>query len=889
VVLREAEGVDQLVAFIVPENGAEVSASALRPALGTRLPAYMVPGRFELLPQMPRLTSGKVDRKALKALPLADTRDPLEGSDAPQTPAETALFAALAVLFPGFAIRRSADFFDELGGHSLLAARLASALRADPRFTQVTVRDIYRHRTVGAIAAAMQASCARPAERVPDWTPPSAWRRWRCGLAQAAAIPALVAVRMLQWLAPFFTYHFYTGSPDDSIPFAIAMSTAAFLAATLLEFGVAIAGKWLIAGRLAPGRYPLWGLTYFRWWLADRLVEAAPTYFISGSSLHAWWLRALGARIGKDVTIGSVKLRAPDLFAVGDGASVGNAVNFENARVLCGDLLLGPIEIGAEAHIGSYAVLEGHTRVEDWGHLEGQSALASGQTLPAGRVWSGSPARDIGAFDKASLRPRPTVGKRRLIGEGLFFFTGAMLVAALFFLPLFPTFMLIDVLDDTERFPWLETSSVVLQLMKYFVLALPAGTVMIVLTALVSAGIRWSVLPRLKSGSWPVHSNVYCGKWLVNQIQETSLQVLHGVYATLFAPFWYRLLGAKVGRNAEISTALGVVPDMLTLGDDTFVADAVLLGDEEIDGGWMTMRPTVVSRRSFIGNGAYIPDGTTLPENVLIGVLGRAPDPAEIRSGDTWVGSPALRLPAREVVTGHPESLTFSPSPIRRLGRGVIEAFRIVAPHAVVIAAGYAIVLAVMPYAAAANWGAVVGYLTINGLIFGFATFVLAALFKWLFIGRYKPLAVPMWTPFVWLSEAATNLYEGIAVPNFMHYLRGTPWLPLAFNLLGARIGKGVYMDTTDLTEFDCVTIGDHSELNAQCCPQTHLFEDRVMKIHHVNIGARVNVGPRSIVLYGANVNEGAQLGPLTLVMKGENIPPASRWGGNPAAPTPAA
>jgi hypothetical protein len=75
----------------------------------------------------------------------------------------------------------------------------------------------------------------------------------------------------------------------------------------------------------------------------------------------------------------------------------------------------------------------------------------------------------------------------------------------------------------------------------------------------------------------------------------------------------------------EISTALGVVPDMLTLGDETFIADAVMLGDEEIDGGWMTMQPTVVSHRSFVGNGAYIPDGTVLPEHVLIGVHSRAP------------------------------------------------------------------------------------------------------------------------------------------------------------------------------------------------------------------------------------------------------------------------
>ncbi len=93
-------------------------------------------------------------------------------------------------------------------------------------------------------------------------------------------------------------------------------------------------------------------------------------------------------------------------------------------------------------------------------------------------------------------------------------------------------------------------------------------------------------------------------------------------------------------------------------------------------------------------------------------------------------------------------------------------------------------------------------------------------------------------------------------------------------------------MDTTDITEFDCVTIGDHSELNALACPQTHLFEDRVMKIDHVEIGSHVNIGPRTIVLYGARVGDGAQLGPMTLVMKGERIPRASCWSGNPAEPT---
>ncbi|QDZ28078.1 Pls/PosA family non-ribosomal peptide synthetase [Noviherbaspirillum sp. UKPF54] len=888
VVLRKEDGIEQLIAFIVAEGGAKLSAADLRGALAECLPPYMVPGHFEMLDEMPRLISGKIDRKVLKARPLAAVTA-ADGSDMPQTPAEEALFAAVASLFPGQPITRAADFFSDLGGHSLFAARLASALRAHPGFTHVTVRDIYQNRSIGRIAEAIaQAPEAPTADKAADAAPaarPSALKRWICGAAQAAAVPVLVTIRMGQWLAPFFTYHFFTGDPGDSIPRAIAASVGVFLLATLLEFAIAIAGKWLIAGRLKPGRYPLWGLTYYRWWLADRLVESAPTYLLGGSSLYTWWLRALGAKIGHEVLIGSITLRAPDLLSIGSGASIGNAVNFENARVQDGELRLGTIALGDDAYVGSYAVLEGNTAIENFGHLEGQSALGEGTRVPAKRVWTGSPARDSGPFDPASLRARPQVSGLRLAGEAMFFLLGALAIAALFFLPVFPSFMLIDWFSDPDHLAWMQTSSPWLLMVKYFVLALPASALLIVCTALISAGIRWTVLPRMKAGSWPVHSAVYCGKWLVNQIQESSLNILHGVYATIYAPFWYRLLGAKVGRNAEISSALGVVPDMLTLGDETFIADAVMLGDEQIDGGWMSVQPTVISRRSFVGNGAYVPDGTVLPENALIGVHTRTPRNDQMREGDTWLGSPPINLPAREQLSGFPESLTFRPSLLRRVCRGVIETFRIVAPHAIVTAVGYTVVLDVMSVAGAGRWFDVISKLAIAGLLFGIGTLLFVAALKWLLLGRYKAATKPMWTPFVWLSEAVTNMYEGITVPNFMRYLRGTPMLPLAFNLFGCRIGRGVYMDTTDITEFDCVKIGDYSEINALACPQTHLFEDRVMKIDQVTIGKGVYLGPRSAVLFSANVADGAKVGALTLVMKGEFIPANSSWRGCPAAP----
>ena len=60
---------------------------------------------------------------------------------------------------------------------------------------------------------------------------------------------------------------------------------------------------------------------------------------------------------------------------------------------------------------------------------------------------------------------------------------------------------------------------------------------------------------------------------------------------------------------------------------------------------------------------------------------------------------------------------------------------------------------------------------------------------------------------------------------------------------MGCRIGRRVFTDTTDMTEFDLVTIGDDAALNENAGLQTHLFEDRVMKVSRVSIGKRAVVG----------------------------------------------
>jgi non-ribosomal peptide synthetase-like protein len=888
VVLQEVSDIEQLVAYYVAGNNAVLSASFLRKQLAVTLPSYMVPAHYVGLLELPRLTSGKIDRKALRALNVCATSEPQDSeSDTPNGDAEVVLFSALHRLFPGVALHRTADFFSDLGGHSLLTARLVSMLRNDPRFVSVTVHDVFSARTLGAIGekiAAKQIFNAPP-QSAPNIISTPRLRRVLCSLAQAATLPPLVCLKMAQWLSPFFIYHYLTGDEGDSIFVGILAAIAVYLLANISSFLFVIATKWLVLGRIQAGRYPLWGVMYFRWWLVDRISEIPPRHLLSGSPLNILYLRALGAKIGGEVVIGAVTLRAPDLLKIGNDVSIGSSVNFENARVEKGELILGTIQIDEGASIDSYAVLEANTAVGAGAQLGGLSSLPSGSRVPTHESWHGSPACFVETVNTHQTKPRERLSPRAKMVELLFYFCAANIVSLVFFLPVFPSFILIDWIDAH----WLNNfesgmSPFVIGL-SYLILAIPASAVLVFSTILASAAFRWLVLPRLKPGVFSIHSKVYYSKWLSNQIQESSLAVLHGLYATIYAPWWYRLLGARVGAGTEVSTALGVVPDMLTIGTDSFVADGVMLGDEHISGGWMTLRPTVIGNRSFLGNGAFVPDGSVVPDDVLIGVQSKVPDNARMQPGDTWVGNPPIILPAREQSRGFDPALTFQPSLRRRFARGGVEGLRIVMPMAIVIAVGYVTVTLVMPMAAQGHFLQTGLALGLAGFLYGIGSFIFVALIKWLTVGRYRTRAVPMWTAFVWASEAVTNLYESIAVPNFVVFLRGTPMLPPCLRLLGCKTGKGIYMDTTELTEFDCVSIGDYASLNGLCGPQTHLFEDRIMKVGEVSIGRGVTVGARSIILYNAKIGDGVSLGPLTLVLKGEDIPMGTRWIGSPAQP----
>jgi len=256
--------------------------------------------------------------------------------------------------------------------------------------------------------------------------------------------------------------------------------------------------------------------------------------------------------------------------------------------------------------------------------------------------------------------------------------------------------------------------------------------------------------------------------------------------------------------------------------------------------------------------------------------------------GETWVGSPPIQLPRRDTSKTHkfPEYLTYNPSPMRRIARGLIESLRICFPLSIMIAFAYNMLfygsLAIDPEETDITIFFVT--LLIMSTLYCICLHLIAVLMKWLLVGKYRKMDVPMWTSFIWFAEFSETIYYVFA-QDFLSHLEGTPFLPTALTMYGIHIGRDCYLETYDFPEPDIVHIGDRVEINSLSEIQPHVYEDRVKKIDHTFIGNDVTIGIRSNILVGAKVGNSCQIGPLSLAMKGEAVPGNMSWVGVPLKP----
>jgi non-ribosomal peptide synthetase-like protein len=877
-VKKDTAGQEHLVGYVVTEGLACIDESVFRINLSKSLPTYMVPGNIMVLPEMPRMPSGKINRKALPVPQslMVDVDSSAETLDL-NAPLTERILAVLHRIFPSREIDPSMDFFTDLGGHSLLAAGFVSQLRRDAGLPNASLKDVYINRPLSNLIDVWNTrQDAQPkAKRVFNKIP--VWRHFTCWAAQTVALLIIYGLFAFQVFIPYLGYY-YVDQETSNVAYSIITSLVLFSFIPPIFTVLCIGTKWVVIGKMKAGDYPLWGTYYFRWWLVKTMQRLLPAQFLNGTPLYPAYLRLLGMKIEADALVSDFSFGAEDLITIGSDASLSSQTNLNNAFVEDGLLKLRPITIGGHAYIGSSAMISGDSHIADWGELQDLSCLQPGKTIGSGEIWQGSPAQLKETKNIKDLPQPLTVSKSTRRKYKAVFILSIFIFPFIILLPLLPTIMAINKLDNAaDDYDFTYMIGAPLLALIYIVL-FAAETILLT---------RW--LQRdIQPGKYPVYSMFYVRKWFADQLMSLSLIVMHPIYATVYVASFFRSLGAKIGKDTEISTASSVTHPLLEIGDGAFVADAVTLGEADIRGQQLILDKTTIENNSFVGNSALIPQGYHLNSNMLIGVLSTPPDNEQMAANDArdWFGSPAIPLPRRQESHPFPPELTIHPKPARKAARGFVEFIRIILPESAIIC--FSILFIAYGHDLIVDeplWKIILYFPFYYLFYMGLPAFLLTVLLKWVFIGVYKPKQRPMWSWAVWRSEAITSTYEALSIPFLLDYLRGTPWLPVVMRLLGVKIGNRVWMNTTDITEFDMVTICDDAALNEDCGPQTHLFEDRVMKVGSVKIGARCSVGAGTIILYDSELGDDTNIEALSLVMKGERLSPGTDWTGSPVRP----
>jgi non-ribosomal peptide synthetase-like protein len=841
--VRTARGGNQLlVGYVVPQDGWDQAAAVEK--LRAELPAALVP-LLAPVAELPTRTSGKVDRDALPW--------PLEGVESPKAElyGTEAWLAEQWAEVLGIPVTGASDDFFAIGGGSLAAAQLTTRLRT--RYPSAAVLDIYQQPTLRKLARRLEASAqddgrARTIAPVPV----------RAQAVQLLLLLPLVTLLGLRWTMVL-------AAVGNLLPRYSWLPTAPWwlLAAGALLFftppgriALAAGGARLLLRGVRPGRYPRGGSVHLRLWTAERLAEFSGATSLTGSWLERY-ARALGAKVGPEVDLHSLP-PVTGMLKLGRGAAVESEVDL-SGHWLDGDRLeIGPVKVGAHATVGTRTMLFPGARIGKRAEVAPGSAV-NGQ-IPTGQRWAGAPAVKLGKAKRNWPKERPQRGTHWRVMYGI---TGLALsslpllagVAALLVAQLFVT-----------------PGSSLTRALRGAALGLVPATLAygLAYALLILVAVRVLSLG-LREGTHPTHSRVGWQAWTVTQLMDRSRETLFPLYAGLATPVWLRLLGMRIGRRAEVSTVLAL-PSLTTVGDGAFLADDTLTAPYELGGGWVRIGRAEIGRRAFLGNSGMTGPGRSVPDGGLVGVLSATPKKA--KKGTSYLGLPPVKLPRS--AAGGDQSRTYEP-PARLLwARGLVELCRIVP---VLCSAGLA-AATVAALCALGPWAWVLSGPVLLGA--GVVAAVVSVIAKWLLVGRHRTGEHPLWSSFVWRGELADTFVEVLAVPWLAGAVPGTPVMTVWLRGLGARIGRGVWVESYWLPEADLVTLGDAATINRGCVLQTHLFHDRILRTDTVVLREGATLGPGGIVLPGSTVGARTTLGPASLVMAAESVPDDTRWLGNP-------
>ncbi|MGW1805422.1 Pls/PosA family non-ribosomal peptide synthetase [Streptomyces sp. NPDC002078] len=808
---------------------------------------------------------------------------------------ERELAQALAGLLGAQSVPVDSHFFADLGANSLVMAQFCARLRKRADLPSPSMRDIYQHTTIRSLAAALGEAAPARADAVdapsspghePPPTPGPAGHRWNhllCGTFQLlvfltySLVSGFVTAAGYEWIANGSGLaHVYLRS--------LLFGGIGFVA--LCAFPVV--AKWLLIGRWRPGEFPVWGLTYLRFWLVKTLLHANPMVFLTGTPLYVLYLRALGARIGKGATILSHSVPVcTDLLTIGPGTVIRKDSFFLGYRAHAGHIQTGRITLGRDAFVGEKTVLDIDTSMGHGAQLGHASALHRGQAVPDGEHWHGSPAQPT-RIDYVRVAPAGCGTARRA-----WFGLGTLVQLFLLYIPLVVggAYMLFTevpaigkrldpqtaALSRSELLP----DALVLSLVLFFGCAVLGLVVLCTVPRLLGLVVKPDQVYPLYGFHYALHratarmTNVRFFAWLFGD----SSYIVH----------YLRGLGYDLSRVEQTGSNFGTevqheTPLLVSVGSGTMVADGLSIVNADFSSTSFRLSRVSIGPHNFLGNNIAYPAGGRTGGNCLLATKVMIPLDGEVREGVGLLGSPCFEIPRTVDRDARFDHLRTGDTLRRRLAAKNRYNLRSMALM-LLVRWLHTFALTLFGLVSVDLYG-LIGHVVIAGYLaitLGFSTVYFILVERCITSFRaLRPRLCSIYDPYFWWHERLWKVPD-----HFLNLFNGTPFKSLVWRLLGVRIGSRVFDDGCYLTERTLATIGDDCTLNAGSKIQCHSQEDGTFKSDGTTLGAGCTLGVGAHVHYGVTMGDGSVLAPDSFLMKGEEVPRNAHWGGNPAVDMP--
>jgi non-ribosomal peptide synthetase-like protein len=764
-------------------------------------------------------------------------------------------------------------------------AHFCARVRKRDDLPSVSIKDIYRNPTISSLITALVGAEEPPPEPVAPREPvrrAGTLAYWCCGALQLlfflgyTYLVAVVASWAYDWIVAgsgFVDYYVRTAAFGGTL----------FVGLCVLPILV----KWVLIGRWRPGRIRVWGVSYFRFWIVKTLVQRnLVVALFTGTPLYSWYLRALGAQIGRGTVIFSK--HAPtctDLISIGERTVIRKDSFVNGYRAAAGTIEFGPVRIGSDAFVGENTVIDIDAEMGDGTQLGHTSSLHPGQRVPDGEHWHGSPAQP-------TTTDYRTVEQRQLGDFRRTWYTLLQLVIVLaVYLPV--VIGGVDVLlDQAPRLAMpLLAERRAISTWPFYRDALVVSAALFVGVALLGLLAVYAVprmcqvllLPDRVYRLFGFHYSVHRAIRLM-----TNVRFFNTVFGDSSAIVHYlRWSGYDLSKAEQTGSNFGTQvkhenPFLSTVGAGTMVADGLSIINADFSATSFRLSRATIGAHSFLGNHiAYPAEGRT-GENCLLATKVLVPIDGEVRAGVGLLGSPSFEIPRSVERDGRFDDLRDGDEFRRRLHAKNRHNTVSVAMYLFARWLYFFVVLTV-------GWITEVYYDDSAAAVLAVASVVIVAfsIGYYVFFERLvtwclplRPLYCSIYDRKFWRHE---RFWKSAAATAHVQLLNGTPFKNIAWRMLGARVGRRLFDDGASMPEKTLVTIGDDVTLNAGSTVQCHSQEDGAFKSDRITVGDRCTVGVGAWVHYGVTMGAGAVLAADSFLMKGEQMPDDSRWGGNPA------